>query len=251
MQCDGINKSVSRTSVHTVIACLNPITNIVKKQGQGNDNQETWRKARYNWVLHFLVRLDETHNHPSLKKHLEKFKTLHLPDWLDREKLKKGGYTFSKYQICWYDECHVYQELGPSSKTQFQFKWINRKPVKNECDDYSDLNCDKLVPPPVPVNQDKEGENDDEDDEGKEDEQDSDDPYLLMRHQKWHLSNDDVSKFYRNKDYIPTFKFQQQACFMFGVSLILTLSGLAEGIRLPMMTYTGKKFLEWENGMQG
>ena len=145
----------------------------------------------------------------------------------------------------------MYQELGPSSKTQFRFKWIDGKPVKNEFDEYCDLQCEELVPlPTVHMNQDRQGENEDEDDEGKEDEQE-DNPYLLLRHQKWHSSNNEISKFYRNEDYIPTFKFQQQARFMFGVALILTLSGLAEGIRLPMTTYTGKKSLEWENGTLG
>ena len=134
---DGLEHGITKTAVYTLINRLNPIRNIVKSKGQWTDNHEAWRIARYNFSLHLLVRTDEFYDHESVKKHLAKFEI--LPDWLDREKLKKGGYTFSMKQIGWFDEVHVYQRLGPCSKLQCRFKWEDGRPVVNTSDEYSDL----------------------------------------------------------------------------------------------------------------
>ena len=58
---------------------------------------------------------------------------------------------------------------------------------------------------------------------------------------------------YRKEDFKLKFKFQQQARFMFGVALIATMSGLTQGLRLPMATYTGKRILgigKWDDGVR-
>ena len=233
---DGKNATVSRTAVQSVIDRLNPITNVVTSRGQWSNNHEAWVKARYNWVLHFLVRLDETCNHKSVKKHLQKFDN--LPDWLNRKVLEEAGYTFSKHQICWYDECHVYQELGPESPIQYRFKWSeDGTPIPNLSDDYADL-CDPQLVPPVTQDQDQE-KSVSNDNDGQENEQEDDND--LMHSQKWHASKNEVSKHYRHEDFCVKFKFQQQARFMFGVALILTTTGLSKGVRIPMATYSGKK----------
>ena len=82
--------------------------------------------------------MNEFYNHKLLRKHLEEFEDM-LPDWLDRKKLEEGRYTFSYKQIGWFDEVHVYQQVGPLSKQQYRFKWdSNSKPVVNNSDKYSE-----------------------------------------------------------------------------------------------------------------
>ena len=70
---DGLNKTVSRTAVKSMMLRLNPIENVVKTKGQWSDYHEGWVIVRYNFTLHVLVRCDETHDHPSVKKHVSKF----------------------------------------------------------------------------------------------------------------------------------------------------------------------------------
>ena len=135
---DGLNTTVSRAAVKSMILRLNPIQNVVKTKGQWSDYHEGWVIARYNFTLHVLVRCDETHDHPSVKNHVSKFGPT-PPDWLNRNLLEEKGYTFSKKQVAWYDECHVYQKVGPDSDIQYRFKWDNGTPIPNLTDDYDDL----------------------------------------------------------------------------------------------------------------
>ena len=83
MLVDGIKESVSVTAVNSVIARMNPITNTIKIRGQWSDNHKVWVIARYNWVLHLLVRLGY-HEHELVVKHLNTFDP--LPDWLNPSK---------------------------------------------------------------------------------------------------------------------------------------------------------------------
>ena len=114
---DGLNKTVSRTAIQSLIDWLNPIKNIFKLTGQWSDLHKAWVIAWYNFVLHLQVRIDKLYEHESVKKHLKKFNI--LPDWLNRKKLEEGGYTFSMKQVAWFNKCHVYQKLGPDSPIQF------------------------------------------------------------------------------------------------------------------------------------
>ena len=256
---DGVEISVSRTAVKSLIDRLNPITNIVKSRGQWSDNHEAWVKARYNWTIHFLVRLDETYQHKSVKQHLKKYGS-DLPDWLNRSKLEAGGYTFSKHQICWYDECHVYQQMGPESPIQYRFKWSeNGNVIPNISDDYADITDDALASPTAssatddalasPIAAEKEVSTNEID---SDNEDDADDEQNLVESQKWHTTKSDISKQYRDEDHVIKFKFQQQARFMFGVALIEKKKGEPQGIRLPMTTYNGKKIVgmgKWDQGV--
>ena len=70
---DGLNTTVSRAAVKSMILRLNPIQNVVKTKGQWSDYHEGLVIARYNFTLHVLVRCDETHDHPSVKNHVSKF----------------------------------------------------------------------------------------------------------------------------------------------------------------------------------
>ena len=114
---DGKNETVSHSAIVSMINRLNPIENVVKTKGQWSDLHEAWVIARYNFTLHMLVRMDETFDNPSVQKHVQGFRS--LPDWLNRENLEKEGYTFSMKQVSWFDECHVYQKVGPGLNSQY------------------------------------------------------------------------------------------------------------------------------------
>ena len=79
---DGLNRTVSRHAIKSMTLRLNPIKNVVKTTGQWSDLHEGWVIARYNFTLHQLVRIDETHNHPSVQKHLKSFGD-DPPNWLN------------------------------------------------------------------------------------------------------------------------------------------------------------------------
>ena len=91
------------------------------------------------------------YKHKSVKKFLSKFGP-ELPEWLDHKKLEKEGHMFSMKQIGWFDKVHVYQKLGPMSKTQCRFKWENGLPEGNDSGEYSDLAVDNIVNADVVVN---------------------------------------------------------------------------------------------------
>ena len=138
------------------------------------------------------VRLDETYDNPKVKKHLAKYEN-NLPPWLDRVRLKEGEYTFSINQICWYDECHVYQELGPESPIQYRFKWTeDGKPIPNLNDDYRDLVDDSLIPQDEEVESVKEVSTENDTD----DKTDANDKENDIKSQKWHLSKVEIKNMY-------------------------------------------------------
>ena len=295
---DGLDEGISKQAIYTLVNRLNPIRNVVKSKGQWTDNHEAWRIARYHFSLHLLVRTNEFYNHESVRKHLKKFGPT-LPDWLDREKLEKNGFTFSVNQIGWFDEVHVYQKIGPASNIQCRFKWdSNRKPVRNESDEYSDLadmqgekiidlemyseidnekrnkneivndDCDNVVCDNVvaidandddcdnvdgidandddfdnvvaiDANDDDDCVNDDEvDDECEGDEVETPESH------DWHTtSNDEAMNHYCQEHFNIRFKFEQQARFMLGVTMVQNKNGTIDGKRLPMYTYSGKKIV--------
>ena len=252
---DGLNKSVSRQAVKSMMLRLNPIENVVKTIGQWSDLHEGWVIARYNFTLHLLVRMNETYNHPSVQKHLKTFGDK-PPDWLNREKLEEDGYTFSIKQVAWFDECHVYQRIGPDSPIQYRFKWVDGKPIPNLTDDYDDLcaeSHDILVPankrgpaPTIqqPTNDTNNGPTECDDDEICDDDEDT---------QGWHLTSNDTSQYYGKEQKRIKFKFQAQARFMFGVTMTEKLDGTVTGERLHMHVYSGKKILgmgKWNEGVR-
>ena len=66
--------------------------------------------------------------------------------------------------------------------------------------------------------------------------------------QDWHTSPSDIWSHYNEEKYRYKFKFEQEACFMLGVMMIMKNDGMMTGIWMPMYDYTGKKFWELENG---
>ena len=98
MISDDLKDGIPKTATYILLNRINPIRNIVRSKGQWSDNHESWKIARYNFLLHMLVQTDKRYKHESVKKHLANFGP-ELPDWLDCEKLEKGGHMFSMKQI--------------------------------------------------------------------------------------------------------------------------------------------------------
>ena len=80
-------------------------------------------------------------------------------------------------------------------------------------------------------------------DDVDEEEDDVDEEETSESHD-WHTSdNDKVMNQYNEEKFNIRFKFEQQARFMFGVTMVESENGTLEGKRLPMYTYSGKKIV--------
>ena len=206
MLVDGIKESVSVTAVKSVIACLNPITNVIKVRGQWSDNHEAWVIARYNWVLHLLVRIGY-HEHEVVVKHIATF--VPLPDWLNRKKLEEGNHC----QIAWFNKTHLKVLLGHLGTMQYRFKWLDGKPVQNDSNTYDDLKSGANENELAPMMD--------------EERQEMHETYL---HQDWHTTPDNICAHYNEEKFRYKFNFEQESRFMLGVMMIETMEGERKGI---------------------
>ena len=119
MNLDGLEQSVSRKAVLSLIKRLNPIRTNVKKLPQSG--KEFWVIARYNWSLHLLVRMGY-HNDDTVKWHIKHRFGNDVPDWLNQKKLEVEGFTFSIFLLAHFDEVHIKQVVGLEALYQLRFK---------------------------------------------------------------------------------------------------------------------------------
>ena len=134
MRIDGVPTFSSTSPIYTVIRRLNPIKNKYKKRNQAT-NSAAWVKARFNWCLHLLVRMNMVDD--DLAKIISTLSL--LPLWLDRDALIQGGYLFDIHQVVHFDEVHIKQKYGGLGAFQMRFKRESGEVVKNESDTYKSI----------------------------------------------------------------------------------------------------------------
>jgi hypothetical protein len=97
------------SAVYNASLSLRPKVVTIKSmsQGEGRDEGSNYRKARYNYIRHLLVRFGIDLVHPEDAPDP-------LLDWLNSDKLTEGKHLLVISQIAWWDETHQKCKIGGS-----------------------------------------------------------------------------------------------------------------------------------------
>ena len=101
---------VSITAVYNAINLCNYQKTKTKKAMQTNINNKIYRQARYNWIAQLLARMGQPV--PEIMNKNSEYRMRLKDEWVNYDKLKDKGLTFSLDQVAFWDECHIKQVAG-------------------------------------------------------------------------------------------------------------------------------------------